>query len=161
MNTLHKVHHYAIQIQLHNVKAPGKNTSKTTSITSPPKSQTSPSKTCRPAQLITHTTTPYLFVPSQLSMATWNSSFCAPNIQHQQMWPGRQWEMYLKLERNPLGIYHGMYAPFFFFFVSLSTFPHDAYICIPWDAHILYSHLPLFTISYIYSLAWHPPIPQL
>jgi len=46
-------------------------------------------------------------------------------------------------------------------FVSPSTFSHDAYICIPRDAHISYSHLPLFTILYIYSLAWHPPIPQL
>jgi len=60
-------------------------------------------------------------------------------------------------------LYHGMYTPFFFLFlfVSLSTSPHNAYICIPWDAHISYSHLLLFTISYIYSLAWHPLILQL
>jgi len=51
--------------------------------------------------------------------------------------------------------------PFHLSFVSLFTFPHDAYILIPQDTHISYSRLPLFTISYIYSLAWHPPIPQL
>jgi len=51
--------------------------------------------------------------------------------------------------------------PFCLSFVSLSTFSHDAYIRISRNAHISYSHLPLFTISYIYSLAWHPPIHQL
>ena len=51
-----------------------------------------------------------------------------------------------------------LFSPPFPMFHHIQT---AAYICIPRDTHISYSHLFLFTIPYLYSLArWRLPIPQ-
>ena len=52
----------------------------------------------------------------------------------------------------------------FFLFISLFSFSHNTDHCLythSVECHISYSHLPLFIIPHVYSLAWHPSISQL